>query len=78
MLLILACEVRLETMAALDGEPFPSMVHVGIGCWGGGGGCTDLRIFCGSGIARTYRVTQKKKSISVYCALTERKTMAMK
>lgn len=35
VLLRLACDVRLETMAALDGEPFPSMVHVVTACLGG-------------------------------------------
>lgn len=34
VLLRLACEVGLETMAALDGQPFLSMVHVVIACWG--------------------------------------------
>lgn len=36
VLLRLACDVRLVTMAALDGEPFHSMVHVVTACWGGG------------------------------------------
>lgn len=40
VLLRSACEVRLKTMAALDCEPFPSMVHVVIACWGASSTCT--------------------------------------
>lgn len=56
VLLRLACEVRLETMAALDGKPFPQHGACGYCLLGGGAGwgVIDLPMFCGFGVTCTY------------------------
>lgn len=54
VLLRLACEVRLETMAALDGKPYPQHGACGYCLLGGGAGVIDLPMFCGFGITCTY------------------------
>lgn len=75
VLLRLACEVGQETMAALDGQPFPSMVHVVIACWGvvvGRGAHRPAYVLC---VWNHMHLSKHgKRKVSVRAALVQTKT----